>query len=270
MPLTDIPKVSYSSKFLYNWCGRQYFYERVAKVKPDFPPRISTIVGKAIHAIVSRMYKEEKFVLDLLIESWPSYFYDYLKRDGFTFSNQETEQRWLNIGEGILRKFYEEASKRGMFVKPVKTEWRGELIVTAKSGRQYRLVFVVDLIVQVGDKLYIIDFKSGSFKLNQAEVDQNDQLTFYSLGVRRVLKIIEDNLGLFYLRYGTILWTTRDEKSFEALVEAIDEDWQKIAAKEFPATYHNCHLCSFSRRCSAEDLSSKTGVSMSWLYSEPK
>jgi hypothetical protein len=218
------------------------------------------------------MYRDENFSLDYLLGLWSECFYYHIKEDGFKFPNKQTETRWLNIGEEIIRKFHAMAQERGMLVKPLKTEWRGNLIVTAKSGRQYKINFVIDLLIQVGDEIWLPDFKSGSFRLSQPEIDESDQLTIYSMGIRRVLGITEDKLGFFYLRYGTVVWTSRPrtEEDFEKLIESIDATWTKIEAKQFEPTYDRCHLCPFSRRCSAEDLAKKSGLHFDWLYGEPK
>lgn len=270
MPLADIPKVSYSAKNQYDNCPRQYRYDRVEKVRPDFPTHISAIVGRAIHETASLMYKAENFTLAFLMETWPVQFNRHLEKAGYRFKSEKTRTKYLNTGAEILTKFYNSAKERGLLIRPVKTEWRGEVIVTAKSGRQYRVAFVIDLIIQTPEGLVILDFKSGSHRLTQIELDKDDQLTIYSMGMRIVLKLLEAKVGLFYIRYGTIMWSTRTEQDFERVIESVDEDWQKIQAKEFGPTYKNCHLCPFSRRCGAEDIQARSGVDMGWLYQEPR
>lgn len=271
MPTTEIPRVSYSAKNQYDGCPRQYRYDRVEKVKPDFPSYISSVVGKAIHETVSLFYKSEQFTLDFLLETWPQQFKKQVERSHYIFKNAGKEEKCIEIGIEILTKFYNTAKELGLLVRPIKTEWRGEVVVTSKSGRQYKVVFVLDLVIVLpSGVIVILDFKSGSYRLTQQEVDINEQLTIYSMGLRKVLGITEEKVGLWYIRYGEVLYSTRTESDYEKVIEAIDQDWQKIRAGEFNPSYQGCFLCPFSRRCEAEDNSAKMKIDQSWIYREPR
>src|SRR6185295_3323585 len=130
--MPPVPKVSYSVKYLYEWCPRQYKYIKVERRKPDYPPRLTTLVGRAVHEVVNIMYVKERFDLAFALELWPIHYYAQVQREGLIFKNKTQELRWLKIGQDIIRKFYSVAQSEGFLVKPIKTEWRAEYEVTSK------------------------------------------------------------------------------------------------------------------------------------------
>lgn len=262
--------VSYSWKYLYEWCPRQFKYIKVDRFKSDKPKLAATVVGSALHRAIELMYLNEKFTVDYLFRVWPSVLEETCRKERFEFTQKLKQEHWLNVGYKILKQFYAVAQAKGLLIKAVATEWKFVLQVTSKSGRKYTIRGKVDLIIQVGDEVYVIDFKSGKYQNTQEDVDKNDQFTIYSLAFRRILGKTETKLGLFALRHEEILWTTRTEADYERVIEEIDQDQQKIEQKQFEPTYEKCFLCQYQARCKADDLVIKTGVPFEWFYKEPK
>lgn len=262
--------VSHSWKHLYEWCPRQFKYIKVERFKSDRPKLAATVVGSAIHRAIELMYLKEIFTIEYLFHIWPSVLEETCRKERYVFYQEAKKQFWVTVGYKILKQFYGVAHSKGLLVKAVATEWKFTLQVTSKSGRKYTIRGKVDLIIQVGDEIYVIDFKSGKYRNTQDEVDKHDQFTLYSLAFRRILGKTETKLGLFALRHEEILWTTRTEEDYERVIEEIDEDQQKIEQKEFDPTYQKCWLCQFKARCDADDLVTKTGVPFEWFYRAPK
>jgi hypothetical protein len=258
-------RVSYSSKSTFEWCPRQYRYKYVDRVAPDRPQMISTIVGSACHKVINKMYLAKNFDLPFILDLWPASFSEYLKREKYQFPSAESERRWVSMGRTILSKFHVLAGEVGILKAPIKTEWKFSVSVVAASGRTYDLIGIVDLIVEVGGEIWIIDFKTGVYKLTEAELLANDQVTIYDLAVLRVLNLRASKIGFLYPRHKMVEWASRTELDHKKLIEAIDADWMKIQAKNFDPTYVKCHLCSFQDRCAAEDASKSSGVSMGWF-----
>ena len=257
--------VSHSWKYLYEWCPRQFKYAKIDRFKADRPKVAATIAGTAIHRAIELMYLKETFTLEYLFHIWPSVLEETCRREKYEFYQPAKKQFWITSGYRVLKQFHEVAQKKGLLVKAVVTEWRFTLPVTSKSGRKYIIRGMVDLIIQVGDEIYIIDFKSGKYQNTQKEVDELDQFTIYSLAFRRILGKTETKLGLFALRHEEILWTTRSEAQHEQVIEGFDQTQQKIEQKKFDPTYDKCFLCQYQPRCKAEDLSIRTGVPLEWF-----
>ncbi len=256
---------SYSAKFLYEWCGRQFKYIKVDRFKPDKPKLAATVVGSALHRAIELMYLNQKFTVDYLFSIWPSVLEETCHKEKFVFTQKLKREHWLNVGYKILKQFYAVAEDKGLLIKAVANEWKFTLVVTSKSGRKYTIRGKVDLIIQVGNEVYVIDYKSGKYRNTQEDVDASDQFTLYSLAFRRLLGKTETKLGLFALRHDEIVWTTRTEADYERVIEEIDQDQQKIEQKKFEPSYKKCYLCQYQPRCKAEDLSIKTGVPLEWF-----
>jgi predicted RecB family nuclease len=241
-------------------------YRYVEKFQPDVEPHLYTILGQATHAALHQMYLDDTYTLDHLLNLWPKAYEKEILESKIVGLHESVKRRWFNVGVSALTKFHEVALAESMLVKPVQTEWPFECVVSAKSGQQYKIIGFVDLIIRVGDDVLILDFKSGSYQVTKAELKSNEQLTIYSMAVRKVLGLTEKRVGLFYLRTGKILWDTRTESDYEKVIEDIDATWKKIAAKEFEPSYQTCRLCNFQGRCAADDWEKRTGVSKNWVF----
>ncbi len=265
-----IPKVSYSWKYLYEWCPRQFRYARVERVTYDRPKHISTIVGIALHRVVELMYKKKQFTLGYLRGAWPYVLDNTAVRERLTFRTPELRQKYLDKGYVILEKIYSMAQERGWLVEPIAVEYKFTLEVTSKSGRKYKILGKIDLILKIGNEIWVIDLKTGTYKLTKKELKENDQATIYDLAVKTLLKIENPKLGFCYPTHGKILETTRTTKDHEKVIEAIERVQIAIENEKFDPTYVRCFLCSFQPRCKGEDRAKQTGVDLGWFYREPK
>lgn len=257
----DAPSVSYSWHSQYRWCPRQFRYQRIEKLPPDRPDTVYSVFGKSIHALLSRMYKEQLFSLNFLLSNWPTDFDAELVKSGFRFKTEKRKLTWVRKGEEILTKFYNYAENYHLLVPAIETEWRFRLRITTESGRTFYLVGVIDLIIRVDGKIWIIDFKTGTFH----EKGAKDQLTLYSLAFRLLRGESEDYVALFYLRDGELLESTRTATDHKEILNQIEEDFANIDQKKFEPTYEKCHLCLYRGRCASEDLEKGFGVEPAWF-----
>jgi len=262
--------VSHSWKYQYEWCPRQFKYSRIDRVRPDSPKVAATIVGIAIHRAIELMYARSEFTLEYLLQIWPKVFEDTFRYEKYVFYDNTKKQSWLTAGARILDTFYVVAKKKGFLIKPIAYEWKFTLHLVSKSGRKYTVRGMIDLIVQIGNEIFIIVFKSGKYKATQTEIHKHDQLTLYSLAFRTLMKKTETKLAFFYLRDGDIRYTTRTEADYQKVIDEIDNNQIKIEQGEFKPTYVKCYLCQFQARCRADDSVTQTGVPFEWFYREPK
>lgn len=264
------PKVSYSWKNLYEWCPRQYRYARVDKVTPDKPKTASTITGIAIHRVVELMYKKKSFSIGYVRGAWPYVFENVFKRENFVFSSSLNRKRWYDKGLEILEKTYRMAEARGMLVEPVAVEWWFSVEVTSKLGRKFIIRGKIDLILRIGNDIWVIDLKTGTWKPNEQELADHAQLTIYHLAVTKLLKLKIAKLAFWYPTYNKLMWAERTERDHEKVINEIEQVQFAIERGEFEPTYVRCHLCRYWRRCKAEDAVKATGVQAEWFYREPK
>lgn len=267
---TLLPKVSYSWKNQIEWCARQYKYARVSRVAPDSPKHVSTITGIAIHRVVELMYKKREFSIGYVRGSWPLVFDNIFLREKFVFSSPLNRQRVYDKGLTILEKTYRMAEEKKMLVEPIAAEWKFKLEVKSKLGRRFIILGKIDLIIKIGNEIWVIDLKTGSYKVTEQELAKHDQLTIYSLAVKKLLNIESPKLAFWYPVHRKIFDTKRTERDHEKLINEIENDQFKIERGEFEPTYKRCHLCQFRDRCRGEDLVKKTGAQLAWFYKGSK
>lgn len=264
------PKVSFSWKNQYEWCPRQFKYQRVDRVAPDKPKNASTIVGIAVHRVIELMYKKKQFRLDYVLGAWSHVFENTFERENYTFTSSINRQRWYNTGKEILEKTYKMAEARGMLVEPIAVEWKFSLEVKSKLGRKFIINGKIDLIIKIGNDVWVIDLKTGKWVPSESELLDHAQLTIYDLAAKLLLKLDSPKLAFWYPRYNKLMPTERTERDHEKVINEIEQDQFAIERKEFEPTYDKCHMCSYQKRCKAEDSVAKTGVPLQWFYKEPK
>ncbi len=267
---TIIPKVSYSWKNLYEWCPRQFRYARVDRVTPDKAKPASTVIGIAIHRVVELMYKKKQFSLEYVRSAWPYVFDNTFEREKFVFTSPLNRQRWYDKGLDIVEQTYRMAEARGMLVEPIAVEWWFSLEVKSKLGRRFIIKGKIDLIIRIGNDVWVIDLKTGTWKPSAQELADHPQLTIYDMAVRKLLKLDGAKLAFWYPRDKKLMWTERTERDHEKVINEIEKDQFAIERGEFEPTYVRCYLCQFWKRCKAEDAVKETGVQQEWFYKEPK
>jgi CRISPR/Cas system-associated exonuclease Cas4 (RecB family) len=259
-----LPKVSYSAKSTYDWCPRQYKYVYLDKYPPDKPVYPATVVGTGVHALINQMYIEKVFTLPFLRENLPRHIQLAIKEHKFPTSPTQIDAM-LKMGREIVDNFYRMADREGILIPSMKTEWRFKVTLDT-----FAISGVVDLIILLKGRVYIIDFKTGLHDLTQEEVDANEQLTFYAFAVWKLLGIDDAKVGFFYPRLGTIRYSERTTRSYDQLIVDTRKMLEKVAQKQFAPTYVKCNWCRFSSRCAAEDMAAKTGLNQGWFYTEPR
>ena len=163
------------------------------------------------------------------------------------------------------------AKEKKMLIEPISVEWKFSIDVKSKLGRRFKIRGKIDLILRMGDEIWVLDLKTGSYVPTAKELDEHDQLTVYSLAVKRVLGIEDAKFGLWYPTKNKIYWTRRrTDRDYDILVNEIERDQFAIEREEFEPTYNLCQMCQFRDRCKGEDAVKKTNVQQEWFYREPK
>ncbi len=201
---------------------------------------------------------------------WPHVFESTFKKENFVFSSPLNRQRHYDKGLDILEKTYRMAEARGMLVKPIAVEWWFSLEVKSKLGRQFIIRGKIDLIIKIGNDVWVVDLKTGTWMPNAKELADHAQLTIYDMAVKRLLKLDTVKLYFWYPRVNKLLPAERTERDHEKVINEIEKAQFAIERKEFEPTYDKCYLCQYQRRCKGEDAVKETGVQSGWFYKEPK
>lgn len=201
-----------SSINTFNTCKRKYYYSY--KLNLPRTESISTITGKAVHSALENFFKidlktinaldyenELKFnLINLFNSSWQVFLPELLKLN----SNKEKIIDYYRDSLSMLNNFivdfisgikkeklnFEEAFNK---LKP-KTE-------VYISSEKYNVHGYIDCILEIGDELYVIDYKTGN-----RDVVSDDyvlQLAIYGLLVNEKYGRLPSKLALHFLRQGT-------------------------------------------------------------------
>ena len=251
LPITYL---SYSQIDTFKTCQLQYKYRYLLRLPT--PPSASMVIGNTIHRTLKQFYQKqatekEKLSLKTMLKfaqlNWIP--------EGFT-SKKQAEKSKEQVFK-MLKKFYREAFEFEKIGRVIALEQPFSLKITPGLT----VGGVIDRIDNLeGDKIEIIDYKTGSRIPSQKEVDQDDQLSIYALAIsslkdllfsRSVDKII---LSLYFLDEGIKISSLRTQKQLEATKEKIlkiGEEMEKTDFPPKPGRPFPCDFCEFKILCEA-------------------
>ena len=118
---------------------------------------------------------------------------------------------------------------------------------------------IVDLLQIKQEHAIVTDWKSQPHIMNQAELDENEQLTFYCWLVWKLYPEVEKfTARIWYLRYGFYGETVRTEEDLDAFEHTLIIKERKISeiANWDPIPGSHCQYCDYILQCPiALDLS---------------
>jgi len=261
MNLSDIksrPHWSYSSlNQLLNICSLQYYFQRIAKIKPAFSST-NLVLGKAYHRTLEQVYLAKKnatafspeTALEFFTASWRLALSDQEVRFG-KLSAEETEEQGRKLvaccvanlpeGEEIL-------SLSEPFVVPV--TFRGEFM-------ELPLIGEFDLTVRKAGLPVIVDWKTSGTRWSAGQADKSLQATIYTYAWHQKSGINPEVRFDVTVKNKTPVFeqhaTTRTPESWERLALLVNKAEQIVKHDCFyPAeTGFYCSDCAFSTACKA-------------------
>lgn len=242
-PIT-ISYLSFSQIEAFNNCPLQYRYRFLQKI--PVPQSAAQSFGDSMHKTLRAFYEKVKNrekvsqeeLLKLLATNWSSLGYESKARETKT----KTE------GIKMLEKFYQHFDPE---IIPKDLEKSFSLKLTP----DLKLVGKIDRIDENGDRLEIIDYKTGKVS-SQKEVDESLQMTIYALAVTDkefYQRKPEDLLLSFYfLEAQEKKSTQRTTEDLGKAKKAIIQKAEEIEKSNFPAKPGPlCKYCDFRLICEA-------------------
>lgn len=267
-------RTSYSAIDTYLQCPQKYKFQNVDHIR--VPKSKEAIFGTLIHETLKFMFKRDPLypTLDEVIahfrENWPPLEvlnaeskHDKLKRAW----GAEEEKAYFEEGVRMLKRFYEKNAPWNFTI--VDLESRFEVALTdEKTGETHILAGIIDRIDKLADTLLghsvskyeIIDYKTSKRMPSQDSLDQNLQLSLYSLGLQKRWPHLDPEdikLSLYFLKHDEKLSTkaTKDttEKTKTHILSTITEIQDRLkSGKEFePTPSPLCDWCGFKPLCPA-------------------
>ena len=231
--------ISYSQIDNYLICPLRYKYSYVLNIPT--PPSRSLNFGDTFHKTLNEFHTK------IMIGNKPSLedLYKIFEKNWnpLGYENEKDRKNTFEEGKGILKKYYEK--NQDLNVKHLGLEKKFVLHIDGT-----KLKGTIDRIDKLPDgSVEIIDYKTGKEK-SQKEVDDNVQMTIYTMGAADALKIKPDVLSLYFLNSGNKISTKRTQKQVDAQREIIKDVIKNINEENFePNPGRDCIYCDFKDIC---------------------
>ena len=257
-------RISSSSLSLYESCP--YAWKLQYKDKVVTPTRTNPFAafGIAIHSVIQGWYQRQVFTRADLISCWKDVFEK-------TFNDPDVEEvdtslriYLYNKGVPMLNVFFNRQRLDGLIVSafgvetPFEIPWQSPYGLVHITGR-------IDLYINGPEGVEIIDFKTGKNPQTQEQVDQDAQLTFYSMAYRYFRRLdpvkylqLERWVTLHYLATDLRIKSVRGKQHYESLLARITKMLQGVDENNFVAcpSAENCKYCDLGtyKICKAIEL----------------
>jgi DNA helicase-2/ATP-dependent DNA helicase PcrA len=254
-PVHHIDYLSYSQIETFKTCPLHYKLKYIFKIPT--PPSASQSFGTSIHAALKEAYR---YALDgrrLTVKQATRFLKDNWITEGY--SGRSHEQKMFEKGQRYLIHFIKQeydpkslpVALERSFVVPLKIP---------KNERPLKIGGKMDRIDRIeGEKLNIIDYKTGANVPTQKEIDHNLQLSIYAIAANRVREYPFNRtpqdivLSLYYFDTEQWMTSTRTEAQLANAIREID-DWRaKIETSDFSCSGNPfCDHCEYALFCRAE------------------
>jgi len=231
--------ISYSQIDNYLICPLRYKYSYVLNIPT--PPSRSLNFGDTFHKTLNEFHSK------IMSGNKPSLedFYEIFEKNWnpLGYENEKDRKNAFEEGKVILKRYYEK--NQNLDVKHLGLEKKFVLHIDGT-----KLKGTIDRIDKLPDgSVEIIDYKTGKEK-SQKEVDDNVQMTIYTMGATDALKIKPDVLSLYFLNTGNKISTKRTQKQVGAQREIIKDVIKNINEENFePNPGRDCMYCDFKDIC---------------------
>lgn len=242
--IPELPEYfSFTQLAAYSSCPLQYMYAHLLKIPVRNKP--SQVFGKSMHNAISEITKErlkKKLSLNDAFEiydsSWVDDWYDSRKQ----------RAQYYRAGKKAIRRFFKEFKD----IPPPIVLISGKPALEQKfkfKFQEYSLNGKIDRIDEMGERVEIIDYKTGTFKPN-LPIGGKEQLIIYQMAVEQAFKMKVGKLTYYYLNEGRKLSFTANEKDKKRVIERIIDKARAIKKMKFePNSGWHCRYCDFKDIC---------------------
>ncbi|MGB9911667.1 MAG: ATP-dependent helicase [Microgenomates group bacterium] len=242
LPITYL---SYSQIEAFNNCPLQYRYRYIQRI--PIAPSAAQSFGDSLHKTLKEFYLQikkgkklkEEDLISLLTKNWVS--------EGYASKIHEKQAK--EKGEEILRNFFRKE------FNPKKIPKFLEQSFVIKLSPQLKIKGKIDRIDEEGEKLEIIDYKTGK-SWEQKEVDKSLQMTVYALAVtdQGIFAKKPENvvLSFYFLETGEKKSTVRTKEQLEEAKKELLKKAKEIEESNFePRPSNLCDFCEYRLLCEA-------------------
>ncbi len=228
--------LSYTQISMYKGCPLQYKYAYILNIPT--PPNHALSFGITIHETLKDFHSRLMFE-DVSLEALYEIYAKNWQPLGYL--NEEHRQHRFESGKEMLRNYFNSVDKSQ---KSLGLEKSFNIRIGGSKfyGR-------IDRIVPFEDGVEIIDYKTGSAK-SQKDVDNDDQMDFYAIGVLEALKYKPKKLTFYFLEENQKVSTVRTPDKLEDTKEEVASILEDIKLGKFEANPGwQCSWCDYKGIC---------------------
>jgi DNA helicase-2/ATP-dependent DNA helicase PcrA len=239
--LSDLEKLalvdfSYSRIDTYNSCAAKYFYSYVLKEPRQFNP--PAVLGNIVHEVLENILDNDK---ELLLDELKD---EYEKIIPEWDPDNRIPNDLIQVGRAILDEFYDEHSDKSFNI--FDKEMSFDLVIGS-----YRIRGFIDRVDIIGNRVNIIDYKTGKWEVSLKEVPNNLQLGIYALAAANLFKDKEVHAELYYLRSGKRKGHTFSPDEIELVKQKVIDNINKIINDTNFTPTSNGRICSYCDHASS-------------------
>lgn len=250
---------SHSRLETHRSCPRKFFYRYIERVKlPSAPETLAQFLGKRVHEAFEKLYGDLRSgvppTLDGVLagyrERWDAEWHD-----GVMLPDERAPEVHRAQGEGWVGDYF---NRHAPFADTRTIDIEARVRFSLDDEGRHQWIGYIDRIARTSDGTWQIhDYKTNRTLPTQQDMDQNPQLAYYEIGIRRMwpadVKHVE--LTWHFVAFDTSITSTRTSEQLNELrahaIEAIDAIEVKTRQLEsFPTNEtYLCGYCEFQEIC---------------------
>ena len=255
--LRKLPHLSISAVNSWIDCGLMYKFGKIDKI-PIESKADALEFGTVIHIVLGEYYEEKmignKMLLKDIHQSFEEHWHRVAEgRIDIKYANGKDFGTLLMEGKDLLTAWYMKLPEDNFKILAVEEAFSFNL-----PGIEIPLIGAIDLIEEdEADTIIITDFKTSGKAYSVSEIDQNQQMTTYQLGVKangyadREILLRLDCLIKTQKPKFEQYWKTRSEIDEIRLIRKIKQVWDGISKGVFVPndTSWKCKGCFYKTAC---------------------
>ena len=233
-------RTSYSALNTFQTCSLKYKFQNIDKIKT--PKSKEAVFGTIIHSVLKFLHNPQPIpptiedVLEYYNNLWNSEIYE----------DKQEEIAVLANGVRILQNYYAKNNPKNFDVIDLETRFNLDIEDITLTG-------IIDRIDKLADGSFeIIDYKTGKKLPAQQDIDNDFQLSIYSMAVKdRWPKLDQPiKLSLYYLKHNIKLSSFRTPEQIRQTKEIILDITEEIKKGNFvPTPNALCGWCGYQKEC---------------------
>lgn len=223
-------------------CEAKYFYNYVVKEKDPGNP--AALLGNVIHQVLENLLDNDKELnLKELTDEYRAQLEAY---DSAETINGDLRQ----LGYVMIEDFFETEKDVKFTKKKVEPKQETKEIISKEMG--FNIVIgranvrgFIDRVDLSGDRVEIVDYKSGKHEYPLKHIAKNLQLGLYALAMKKMFPDKDVHASLYYLRSGNKKGHLFTDGDLDRVVETVLDVTDKISSITNFSTTANKRICKY-------------------------